>query len=389
MPPLPLLRSGRTSVGMPRTFLKDCAPGDLFDDVLVVANKQISTTNTGKYFIKAFVSDRSIQMTARMWNATKEIFNTLPDAGFLKVRGRVENYQNNLQFIIEQLWPAKAGTFDIGDLLPHTSRDIGKMSGKVVEMCGSIQNRHLAAIVQAYLDDEALMKDFCRAPAAQSFHHAFVGGLLEHTLNAMEIADAVCRFYPGLNRDLVLAGVFLHDIAKTWELQYDCAFSYSDGGQLIGHIVKSAMWIEEKARSAEQMLGERIPRSLIDVLQHIILSHHGTLQTGFGSARNPSTPEALMVHFIDDMDAKMMMVMQACRGDATSAVNAEGNWTEYMKAFGSKFYRPDVAPAEVVESVPLDSSETVRDSVAPVRDAVPTMNLAITNPLFEGMSKKK
>src|SRR5213075_235871 len=110
-----------------------------------------------------------------------------------------------------------------------------------------------------------------------------------HTLNAIEVADAIAKFYPGLNRDLVVAGIFLHDIAKTWELSYDCAFSYSDGGQLVGHIVKSAMWVEHKAREAQGSLGEPIPQSLIDVLQHIILSHHGNLDEAFGSARNPLT----------------------------------------------------------------------------------------------------
>src|SRR5262249_4793042 len=149
------------------------------------------------------------QLTARMWNATRDIFNSLPDSGFLRIRGRVENYQSNLQFIIENTWPAKDGSFEIDDLLPHTSRDIDQMCARVREILGSIQNRHLAALVHAYLDDGELLANFCRAPAAMSFHHAFIGGLLEHTLNAMEVADAIVKFYPGLNRDLVIAGIFL------------------------------------------------------------------------------------------------------------------------------------------------------------------------------------
>ena len=179
----------------------------------------------------------------------RDLQRRCPRAGSCGIRGRVENYQNNLQFIIEQIWPAKEGTFDIADLLPHTSKDIAAMCQKVREMLGSIQNRHLAALVQAYLDDEKLMDELLPAPAAMSFHHAFIGGLLEHTLNAMEVADAIVSFYPGLNRDLVLAGIFLHDIAKTWELTYETAFGYTDGGQLVGHIVKSAMWVEEKAQA--------------------------------------------------------------------------------------------------------------------------------------------
>ena len=120
-----------------------------------------------------------------------DIFNAMPDNGFLKVRGRVENYQNNLQFIIEATWPAKEGTFEIEDLVPHTTKDIDQMFAKLVELVGSIQNRHLAAILQTYLDDQELMKQFRKAPAAMSMHHAFLGGLLEHTLNAMEVADAI------------------------------------------------------------------------------------------------------------------------------------------------------------------------------------------------------
>ena len=368
-----------------RTFLKDCSSGDVIDDVYILTNKQLAATNTGKYFIKAFVSDRSCQMTARMWNATRELFNNLPDGGALRVRGRIENYQNNLQLIIETLAPVRDGTFDMGELIPHTDKDIPDMCRKLHELCGSIQNRHLAALVQAYLDDEQLMGNFCKAPAAQGFHHAFLGGLLEHTLNAMEVGDAVVRFYPGLNRDLVLAGIFLHDIAKTWELCYDCAFGYTDGGQLVGHIVKSAMWVEHKAKEAEQIIGEPIPQPLVDVLQHIILSHHG--EPEYGAARTPSTPEAIAVHMIENMDAKLMMALGATRAPNVS----EGHWTEYMKAFGGRLYKPDVAPADVMEE---------GDEAGPARHehgngasggagaSIPLDLSAIKNPLFETTPKR-
>jgi 3'-5' exoribonuclease len=362
---------------MRRLYLKDCVPGDVVEDVFVISGKQFSATATGKYFIKGFVSDRSCQITARMWNATRDIFNAMPESGFLKIRGRVENYQMNLQFIIEQMWPAKPGTFDIEDLVPHTEKNIDEMFAKLVEIIGSIQNRHLGAILQVYLDDQELMTQFRKAPAAMSMHHAFLGGLLEHTLNAMEVADAVVKFYPGLNRDIVLAGIFLHDIAKTWELCYDCAFSYSDGGHLVGHIVKSAIWLEQRAQKAAEMLGEKIPQNLVDVLEHIIISHHGSPE--FGAIKPPSTPEALAVHIIENMDAKLMMALSATRGEAS---NGEGNWTEYMKAFNGKLYRPDVAPADVGEGEPLESPEAVENPL-------PTMKLQINNPLFESAQRKK
>ena len=376
------LRAGsdnRKTAAMRRLYLRDCQPGDMIEDVFVITNKQLAAGSNGKQYLKAFISDRSATVTARMWNATREISAAIPNSGFLRLRGRVENYQNNLQVIIEQMWPAKEGTFEIGDLVPKTSKDVGQMFVRVSELLGSVQNRHLAALVQAYLDDEKLMNDFRSAPAAMNFHHAFLGGLLEHTLNAIEVADAVCPFYPGLNRDMVIAGIFLHDIAKTWELTYECAFAYSDGGQLVGHIVKSAMWVEEKRKLAESVLGEGIPQPLIDVIQHIILSHHG--ETEFGSPKTPATPEALAVHALENLDAKLMMALSACRTDAG---NVEGNWTEYMKQFGGRLYRPDVAPAEIAEgeTEPAPPRENA-DSPAPA------VKLALTNPLFESVPAKR
>jgi 3'-5' exoribonuclease len=377
---------------MRRLFLRDVAAGDVVEDVFIITNKQLAATASGKHYIKAFCSDRTAQLNVRIWNATRDMFSAMPDGGFLRIRGRIENYQNNLQLIIEQMWAAKEGTFDVADLMPHTEKDIDKMCARVFELCGSIQNRYLAALLQAYLDDEQLMNNFCRAPAAMNFHHAFVGGLLEHTLNAMEVADAVCKFYPTLNRDVVVAGIFLHDLAKTWELAYENAFSYTDGGQLVGHIVKGAIWVEQKAEQAEKILGEKIPRPLIDVIQHIILSHHG--EPEFGAARTPSTPEAIAVHVIENLDAKLMMALTLTRGEN---VAGESNWTDWQKAFNGRLYRPDIAPAieEDPQPAPPPSSATTA-SKPPVRSEspkpeapAPASPIKINNPLFESTPSRK
>jgi 3'-5' exoribonuclease len=386
---------------MPRLFLCDCIPGDTIDDVFVMTGKQFSTTQGGKYFIKCFIADRTKQINARMWDATRDAFNCMPDpAGFIHIRGHIENYQNNLQLIIQQCRAPKEGTFDASELIPHTEKDIDQMCRRMKEILESIHNRHLSALVDAYLNDKPLMEQLCKAPAAMNFHHAYIGGLLEHTLNAIEVADAICRFYPRLNRDLVIAGIFLHDIAKTWELTYQCAFGYSDGGQLVGHIVKSAIWVEEKRKVAESILGEKIPQDLIDVLQHIILSHHGLPE--FGAVKTPATPEAIAVHVIENLDAKLMMALHSTRGEV--AEEAEGNWTEYMKQFGGRLYRPDPAPAEVGEGQPLD--EELKPSAVPppahqpapplppapaapqAPDDTPPI-LKLRNPLFEVQQGRK
>jgi 3'-5' exoribonuclease len=232
------------------------------------------------------------------------------------------------------------------------------------------------------------MNNFCKAPAAQNFHHAFLGGLLEHTLNAMEVANCMVQWYPGLNRDLLLAGIFLHDLAKTWELSYEAAFGYTDGGQLIGHIVKGVMWIEDKAKVAEAALGEPIPRQLVEVLQHIILSHHDKPE--FGSPKAPATPEAIAVHMIENMDAKLTMALTCCRGEK---VSGDGNWTEYMKAFSGKLFRPDVAPSDAAADGDAPPDEKAHDGdghdarMSP-NDGAP-VTLKLTNPLFEQQPAKR
>jgi 3'-5' exoribonuclease len=386
---------------MRRIYLRDAASGDIVDDVFVVTNKQFAAASTGKFYIKAFVSDASGQLVARMWNTTREIFNWLPDSGFVKVRGRIENYQSNLQFIIESVGPAREGTYDVAELVAHTKKSIPEMCAKLHEALGTIRNRQLKALIQAYLDDKQLMDNFCKAPAAMSFHHAYLGGLLEHTINAMQVADAMMPFYPGLNRDLVVAGIFLHDIAKTWELCYDCSFGYTDSGQLVGHIVKSAIWVEAKAKEAGEKLGEPISQQLVDVMQHIILAHHGTYE--FGSPRTPSTPEAIAVHSIENMDAKLMMSLGATRNE--EGAGAEGNWTEYMKAFGGKLYRPDVAPGDVDDGdgqagQAPQAAVAAAAPAAAVRPAQSSANQstaadasklkpALTNPLFEATPPRK
>jgi 3'-5' exoribonuclease len=362
---------------MRRVFLRDCQAGDFVEDVYVLSQKQFSTTSTNKNYIKAFVGDRSMQVTARIWNASRQTFDLLPESGFVRLRGRIENYQGNLQMIIEEIRPVSLGDFDVADLVAHTSRDIPQMRQKLLSLCQTIKNGSLKSLVQAYLDDKDLMDRLCRSPAAQTFHHAFLGGLLEHTLNSMEVADAIARFYPGLNRDLVLVGILLHDIAKTWELSYECSFGYTDGGQLVGHIVKSAIWVEQKAQEAETKTGRKIPQELINVLQHIIISHHGVPE--YGAVKLPATPEAIAVHFIENLDAKMMMSLSATRGDLPAG--AEGNWTEYMKAMGTRLYRPDVAPPDGDDAAAPESRVAAGSNGTPGKP--PTMKVNISNPLFE------
>lgn len=359
---------------MPRTFLNAASPGEYLEEVFVVTNKQLSTTQTGKPFIKCMVGDRTRQIPARMWNATQGIFNAMPDGGFLRVAGKVESYQDNLQFIIDRFWIAdEPGEIVLEDLLPCTKRDVKQMFDELVALVMSVKNRHLKALLNEYLHDEELMDQLRRSPAAMTFHHAFIGGLLEHTLNMLKVGDVLCPLYPGISRDLVIAGIFLHDIAKTWELTYHAGFGYSDGGHLVGHIAKSAVWVELRAKTAGEKLGEPIPGTLVDVLQHLILSHHG--QPEFGAAKIPATPEAILIHYIDNIDAKLTMSLGVTRHEGATG---EGNFTEYQKALGVRLFRPDVAFVAEEEPPVKDSMHVDRGFFPedePATDVVPKRSI--------------
>lgn len=364
-----------------RRYLRECGAGDWIEDVFLICDKAIAPTSTGKQFIKASLCDRTMSINARIWGATREMFDTIPDSGVIRVKGRIENYQGNLQFIIEALWPANEADVKLEELMPATKKNIDEMFGQVKGLIESIQNRHVKAICQAYLDDAELMKLFRKAPAAKTMHHAFVGGLLEHTLSAMGVGNAVVGFWPGVNRDLVLAGIFIHDLAKTWELTYDASFGYSDGGNLIGHVVKGAIWVEKYAAVASQMLNEKIPQSLVEVLQHIVLSHHGVPE--FGAPKKPLTPEAHLVHVVENLDAKMNTLVHLTRGDGKPV---SGNWTDWIKAHDGRLYCPDVAPADAGDGVALEIEATVK-VVEPKPMA--TLKLQLNNPLFENVNGRK
>ena len=177
------------------------------------------------------------------------------------------------------------------------------------------------------------MDRFMTSPAASGLHHAWLGGLLEHTLSVLELAMVICPRYPDINQDLVVAGLFFHDMGKTEELSSQFGFEYTDTGRLIGHVVLGAMWIHKRASEVSAKLGRPLSPRVLMVLEHLILSHHG--EPEFGAAVTPKTPEAVIINLIDNLDAKVQMVL-----DAVSDPTVEGDWTDYKKVFGSPIYRP-------------------------------------------------
>jgi 3'-5' exoribonuclease len=327
MPQAPVVR---------RTIVELKAGEHIEDEIYRISQKDLRTTNNGGLYIHVVLADKTGQMLARMWNASQAFYENMPEGGFLRFKGRVESYKGNLQFIIDGAREVEPGAIDLADFLPKTTQDIDAMWNRVLEILRTIQNRDLLALVGRFVKDEPFVSGFKRAPAATQLHHAYIGGLLEHTLNLMELALLVLPRYPKVSLDLVLAGIFLHDAGKVGELYYETNFGYTSEGQLVGHIVQAVIWIHEKIAAIEAETGKPFPPAIATSLKHIILSHHGKFE--FGSPKLPATPESIAVHYLDNLDAKLHQYLAEIEKDTDTS----SEFTEYVRTLETKIYKPDV-----------------------------------------------
>ena len=246
---------------MAHLFIKDIKPGLQINDVYMITQPVLRNTTKGDLYIAMFLSDRTGKVNSRMWQATESIYNQLPSEGFVQIRGKSELYQNALQLVINDIVVVDADKVSLADYMPRTEKDVKVMFQELRTMLGAIRDPGLLALIREFLADQDLMRQFCTAPAAMQMHHSYLGGLLEHTHSMMKVATAILPNYPKVQADIVLAAVFLHDIAKTKELSYSMGFSYTDTGQLVGHLVLGVEMVNAKAALAAQRYTRRPGRT--------------------------------------------------------------------------------------------------------------------------------
>jgi len=316
---------------MAHKFINEIEPGLTIDDVYMVKEPILRSTTRGDLYIAMFLADRTGQLNGRMWQASEEVYRSLPKPGFIHIRGRSELYQDNLQIVVNNVTIVDTANVCLDDFLARTKGNIDQMFEGLKKNLALIKNPQLKALVARFLADNELMEKFRNAPGGTSLHHNYLGGLLEHTCNMMKVAVAILPLYPDLQPDLVLAAIFLHDMGKTAELSYDMAFSYTDAGQLMGHITQGLLMVNQKA-DALAAKGTPIDKVVLEALGHIILSHHGKFE--FGSPKLPATPEAFMVYYIDDLDAKLNQVTAAIENET-----GDSNWTGWQRALTTRLYR--------------------------------------------------
>ncbi len=321
------------------------------------ASKQVRTGRDGGRYFALTLVDRTGQIDGRMW----EIEDAGPfDAGdVVKLRGEVCRFNERLQIKVEKIRRAAEGEYELGDFAPQSQRDIGEMWAELETWVGSIRDADLKALLEAFLNDAEIVRALREAPAAKGLHHAWIGGLLEHILSLMEMSELAAQHYPEVNRDLLLTGVVLHDIGKLKELRWGTSFDYTMEGQLLGHITIGIGMIEQKIAGIPNFPA---PKRLL--VEHLVLSHHGEYE--YGSPKLPMTAEAVLLHYLDNLDAKMQTVRsELARAEASGRSGAE--MTEWVRPLERQLLNTQAyLAASASRTMPAGSA----DEQAPVRESM-------------------
>jgi 3'-5' exoribonuclease len=352
---------------MKEFFISECSQQEnkIVTSSFVVASKQVKAKKNGEPYLALILADRTGQIEAKMWDNVDDFILAFEQDDFLKIKGLINKYKNRFQLTIHKLRRMEEGEIDFADYLPKTTKDIGELWQTLAEFVATFQNPHLKALVELFMADAEIAERYRNAPAAKTLHHAYIGGLLDHVVSLFRSCDLICRNYPQVSRDLLLTGAFLHDIGKLQELTYNRAFSYTTRGQLLGHMI-----IELEMLQAKLAKLPGFPAELKTLLEHMIISHHG--QYEFGSPKLPMFPEALMLHYLDDLDSKM----EAMRAHFEREAELEGPWTSYNASLGRplldsrKFMQGEKAPAAKTSAE--QSSVQTATSAAP---AAPVLDL--------------
>lgn len=293
---------------MKKLFIQDLESGDNVTEVFLVRQSGLRQARNGNYYIQALLADRTGTIPVRMWDAKEEDVNLFPAGGFVKVQARVETYRNSPQMIVQRAKVVPADELDVSDFQAASAFDPKELEEELLGYVERIEDEHLAELLRKLFGDEAFISRFRTHPAATDLHHAFVGGLLEHTTMLAREAAKVCEANERLDPDLMIAGALLHDIGKLDEMSGGLERAYTDEGKLMGHLVIGVLRVEKIIDTIDGF-----PERLRLLIHHIILSHHGTRE--FGSPILPATPEAVALHHLDNLDAKVEAAVRAIETD--------------------------------------------------------------------------
>jgi 3'-5' exoribonuclease len=315
---------------MKQAFVSALLADQTITSYFLVCEKEIRATREGKSYLRLELGDRTGTIEARMWDGFESDAASFQRDDFVKVQARVESYRNKLQVAIDKIRRAEEHEVDATDFFAHTSEDVDELYAKLVAFVALVKNPCLRRLLENVVTDPAIVPRLKRAPAAKVMHHAYLGGLLEHVVSLCGLCSVVLTHYPEADPDLLLTGAVLHDIGKLQELSYDRSLGYTDEGQLLGHILIEYEFVAKKIDAIKEF-----PPDLKTLVLHMLVSHHGRYE--FGSPKLPMFREALMLHYLDDLDSKMAAVRAVLDSD-----KGEGNWTAFSGALERRFLRVDL-----------------------------------------------
>ncbi len=318
---------------MSRTPIQELADGQHFEQAFQAADKQLRVNRQGSKYILLRLSDRTGVIAGMVWNADDRMFESFDRGDFIFCRGRAQIHNGALQVIVQNFERMDPSEIELSDFERFDAAESARLADELATQLRSMQNSHLRQLGDAFLADEDFMGRLKGAAAAVSNHHAYPGGLLRHTLDLIELSRVIAPRYPQLDQDLLVMGAFLHDLGKIEELSGGGEVTYTDRGQLVGHIVIGVQMLGEKIAAVEADSGEPFPQELRLHLEHLIVAHHGQLE--FGSPKLPVTLEAVALHHIDNLDAKLASYTSIIDAD----VAADGNWTNYTPSIGRKLWK--------------------------------------------------
>lgn len=301
--------------------IADLEPRQQITGLFLVQSKEIRQKKTGEPYLSLQLIDRTGDIDAKMWDGVAEIADSFDRDDFVRVKGETQLYQNRLQLTVHRITKVDDREVDLADFLPASKQDPGEMLAELLGYVSGMRNPHLKALLEAILGDARVAAAYMKAPAAKTIHHAWLGGLIEHVLSLARLARLMAGHYKNIDADLLMTGVILHDIGKIDELNYERSFSYSSEGQLLGHMQIALRLIGDKVATLPDF-----PVRLRNLVEHLILSHHGQLE--FGSPKLPSFPEALLLHHLDNMDSKMEAMRSAIEKESA----LPGEWTGFVYA---------------------------------------------------------
>jgi len=320
---------------MPRRFVNELKDGDAVEEVYLLADKQLRANRNAQLYLLASLRDRTGLISGLMWNVSEELVSHFSAGDFVRVKGKVQLYQGGLQMILAHIHSVPADGLDPDEFHPQVGADVERLLGRMREILGTVDEPNLRALLECFLADEQLMADLGRSPAGVKTHHAYHGGLLEHVVNILETAHRIRDLYPKVDFNLLLTGIFLHDLGKIREMSCGTTFAYTDEGQLLGHLVIAVQMLDEKIVQASAATGQPFPAETALRLKHMIVSHHGSYE--FGSPKLPMTPEAIALHHLDNLDAKVHEFARSIEDDP----NSGSNWTPFNPRLDRKLFKGD------------------------------------------------